>query len=321
MRFREMGIGFIIILVFVIASIIEPRFLKYNNLRSIMLYVPLMVVVAMGQLMVIVSRNIDLSIGSTLAFSGMSVGLLLIKYPDFPIWLAFLLGILIGAVLGAINGLLITGLDLPAIIVTLGTLNVYRGLSFIISGGKQIDPNYIPVDLIKLSQTSPIKVPWIVIFAIVIVIIAYIFLNYSHIGREIYAIGSNPDAAKLRGIKVKYILLLIFTITGAVAGFAGILYASRFGYVNPGITGVGFELKVIAATVIGGASITGGIGTVLGAVLGCTLLGVVNTALSVLGISAFWQKASYGIIILVALIVDKLIRNKLEHQGKRGERA
>ena len=316
-QFREIGISATAVLAFVVIAIIEPRFLMYGNLRSVMLYIPLIVVVAMGQMMVIITRNIDLSVGSILGFSGIAVGLLFIKYSNFSILLSFILGVVIGAALGAFNGLLITKLKLPSIIVTLGTLSLYRGLLFIISGGRQIDPNYIPEKLIKLSQTSPVVIPWIVIFAAVIAVLTALFFKFSHIGRELYAIGSNPTAAILRGINVQGVLLLIFTLSGACAGFAGIMYASRFGYVNPGMTGVGFEFTVIAATIIGGTSVAGGSGSVLGTVIGCVLLGIVNTALAVLGVSAFWQQAMYGIIIIAALLIDKTIQNRVMATLKR----
>ncbi|MCL5046306.1 MAG: ABC transporter permease [Actinobacteria bacterium] len=320
MRFRELGIFAVVALVFAVAALAEPRFLAPFNLRSILLYIPLITVVAMGEMMVIVSRNIDLSVGSILGFSGIVVGMIFIKNPTFPIWLAALIGVLIGAGLGAVNGLLVTWLRLPAIIATLGTLSVYRGLLFIISGGRQIDPNYIPEELIRLSQTSPVGIPWIVIFAAIIAVASAFFLRHTYMGREVYAIGSNPLAARLRGINVDRIVLLIFTLTGAGAGLAGIMYASRFGYVNPGQTGAGFELTVIAAAVIGGTSVAGGSGTVLGTVLGCLLLGVLNVALAVLGISAFWQLATYGVAILLALVVDTLIQGQLNRVATRGMR-
>jgi len=321
LHFREFGIGVIVVLVFVVASIIQPRFLTYGNIESILLYIPLVMVVSMGEMMVIVSRNFDLSVGSILGCSGIMVGLIFIKDPGFPIFPAFIIAVLIGAVLGAINGLLVTRLKLPAIIATLGTLNIYRGILYIASGGRQVDPNDIPENLIRLSQTSPIKVPWIVIFPIILAVIAYIFLRYSHIGREIYAVGTNPVAAKLRGINVNMVVQLVFTISGSCAGLAGIMYASRFGMLNPNQTGVGFEFIVIAATIIGGTSVNGGFGSVLGSVLGCMLLGVVNTALAVLGVPAFWQQATYGIIIIAALIIDKVVQDQLKFAIVRGESA
>jgi len=146
-------------------------------------------------------------------------------------------------------------------------------------------------------------------------------MKYTHLGREIYAFGSNKKAARLRGINMDKLIILTYGIAGALAGFAGIMYASRFGYVNPGMSGVGFEFTVIAATIIGGVTVTGGSGSVFGVVMGCILLGIVNTALAVLGISAFWQQAMYGIIIILALIIDKLLQNRMSFIKKGNQNA
>jgi rhamnose transport system permease protein len=200
----------------------------------------------------------------------------------------------------------------PAIIATLGTLSVYRGLIFIVSGGRQVEAHDIPPELVRLSQTSPIGVPWIVIFALVVAGIVHFLLRYTRAGREIYAIGSNPVAARLRGIPVDRVVFMTFALTGALCGLAGIMYISRFGFVYPAKTGAGFELSVIAATIIGGTNIMGGSGSVGGTILGCLLLGVIENALDVAHLSAFWQLAIYGIIILIAVAVDSLIRQRLE---------
>lgn len=181
-----------------------------------------------------------------------------------------------------------------------------------------MDPNYIPPELIALSQGSPISVPWIVIFAAIVAVGAFLFMRYTHTGRQVYAIGSNPLAASLRGIAVQRVTFLVFTLCGAAAGLAGIMYASRHGYINPGDTGVGFELVVISATVIGGTNVFGGYGSVVGTVLGCLLLGVINTALFILGISGFWQLATYGLAILLAVTVDTAIQRSLGRRTAGG---
>jgi rhamnose transport system permease protein len=311
MRFRELGVAIVVLLLFIIAASMDRRFLQSDILRKILLYIPLIVVVAMGQMMVIVSRNIDLSVGSVLAFSAIVVGFFLKAHPDFPLLLAALFALLIGAGLGLLNGILVAFLRVPSIIATLGTLSAYRGLVFIYSKGDQVDPNFIPEKLIRLSQ-YPATLPWIVIFAAFLAILSYLFLKYVRLGREIFAIGSNPTAAILRGIPVKRNLAIIFTITGALSGLAGLMYASRFGFINPSKTGDGFELIVISAVVIGGTSVFGGSGSVLGTVLGCVLLGAVNIALSVLDVAAFYQLAIYGGAILIAAIVDRGIQRLSE---------
>jgi rhamnose transport system permease protein len=162
-----------------------------------------------------------------------------------------------------------------------------------------------------MSQTSPFfGIPWLVLIAFAVAGLTYLFLDHSRIGRQIYALGSNPEAAPLRGIKVFRVTLLVFALSGALAGLAGVMYASRFGYVNPGITGVGFEFTVIAAVVVGGVSINGGVGTVLGTVLGVLLLGMVSVALPLLGVSGFWQDVFNGAVIVLALLLDKQVRDR-----------
>jgi len=242
------------------------------------------------------------------------VGMTFRDNPGFDIFLGTFLGILIGAVLGAINGGLIAWAKIPPIITTLGTLSAYRGLTFVVSGGAQIDPNYVPTDLIRWSQVGPFgieEVPWVVVIAAIVAVLAFLFLRFIKTGRNVYAIGSNPDAAQLRGVPVNITKFVVYTITGAMAGLAGILYASRFGFVNPGQTGVGLELTVIAAVVIGGTNVFGGSGSVFGVVLGCLLLGTINVALAVLGIGATWQVAVYGFVILLAVVMDAIIQTEL----------
>lgn len=308
LRAREAGIAVMLVLFTVVVGIIEPRYLTGETLGIVLLSVPLILVAAIGQMMVLVARHVDLSIGSALGFSAIVAGMLFRDVPDFPLWAGFAAAIATGGLLGLFNGLVVTQFNLPSIIVTLGTLSLFRGLLFIISGSKQIDPNDIPEPLIRMAQTSPIDVPWIVLIAFALAIAAHIFLRHSWIGREIYAIGSNPPAARLRGIRIKPLTILVFVLSGACAGLAGIMYAGRFGYVNPGITGVGFEFTVIAAVVIGGVSINGGVGSMLGTTLGVLLLGSVTVALSILGVSGFWQNAIYGAIIILGLVIDRTVR-------------
>lgn len=313
-RVREIAI--VILLAVIVASIVavQPRFLSPFNIRSILLWVPLLTVVAMGQMMVIIIRGIDVSVGSTLGFAGIVVGMIFRDHPGFNIYLGTMLAILLGAILGAINGALIAWLKIPPIITTLGTLSAYRGLVFIVSGGRQIDPNHVPTVLIRWSQRGPFGFqyfPWVVVIALTVAVLTYLFLRYTQVGRNVYTLGSNPEAAQLRGIPVERTTFLVYTLTGAAAGLAGILYASRFGFVNPGETGVGFELTVIAAVVLGGTSVLGGSGSVVGVALGCLLLGTINVALAVLGVASTWQLAAYGVVILLTVIVDALLQQHL----------
>ncbi len=308
---REMGILVVIILFCLVVGILRPRFLTLDNLRVMLLLVPLIMIAAMGQMLVIVARHVDLSVGSTLGFAAMMTALMFKLQPEIPFYLGFPVAMAIGAVLGLLNGITVVVFRLPAIIVTLGTLYLYRGLTFIASGAKQIDRQFIPGPLKAMSANSPTyAVPWILIIALAVVLITYWFANHTRIGRQVYALGSNPVAAPLRGISVTAVTLTVFSISGALAGLAGILYASRWGFVNPSNTGWGFEFQVIAAVVIGGVSINGGVGSVLGVVLGVLLLGCVSSALPLLNIPGTVQSAIYGLVIIIALVIDQTVRER-----------
>ena len=239
---REMGILVVIILFCIAVGLVKPRFLTLDNFRTMLMLIPLIMIAAMGQMLVIIARHVDLSVGSTLGFAAMMTALMFKLQPDIPWFLGFPLAIGIGAVLGFMNGLTVILFRLPAIIVTLGTLYLYRGLTFIASGAKQIDRQFIPGPLKAMSANAPnFWFPWILIIALAVVLITYWFANHSRLGRQIYAIGSNPVAAPLRGIPVTAVTLTVFSISGALAGLAGIMYASRWGFVNPSNTGWGFE--------------------------------------------------------------------------------
>lgn len=308
---REAGILVMIILVCLAVGLARPHFLTVNSLRIILLLVPLIMIVAMGQMMVLVARHVDLSVGSILGLSAMVTGMMFKFYPE--IWwpVGFLVAIGTGALLGLFNGAVVTIFRLPAIIVTLGTLNLFRGLTYIISNARQIDRQYVPSALKAMSQTSPVfGIPWIILMAFAVAILTYVFLMHTRVGRQIYALGSNPSAAPLRGIDADKVTMLVFVICGALSGLAGIMYASRWGFVNPSNTGAGFEFQVIAAVVIGGVSINGGVGTVLGTVLGVLLLGCVAAALPLLGIPGTTQNAIYGAVILIALLIDRTVRQQ-----------
>ncbi|MEX1181219.1 MAG: ABC transporter permease [Cucumibacter sp.] len=308
---REAGIFVMIVLFCAVVGLMRPRFLTLDELRIILLLVPLIMIGAMAQMLVIVARHVDLSIGSMLGFSAIVSGMMYRYYPEVPWWTGFFVSVGIGSGLGLINGLLITVFRLPAIIVTLGTLSLYRGLTFIVSNARQIDRQYIPSELKALSQTSPIfGIPWIIFLAFGVALATYLFTMHTRVGRQIYALGSNPVAAPLRGIRVNSVTLMVFTISGALSGLAGILYASRWGFVNPSNTGTGFEFQVIAAVVIGGVSINGGVGTVLGTVLGVLLLGCVSAALPLLGVPGTTQNAIYGAVIIIALLIDRSVRQR-----------
>lgn len=307
--FREGGTLALLVLVVLFATLKEPRFLEAKTINSILLWMPLLAVVGMGQMLVIVTRGIDVSVGSIVGLAGIAAGMLFRDHPGLNLFAGTMAGVGVGLLLGMVNGAAIAWARVPPIIATLGTLSAYRGLVFILSGGKQIDSNHIPEGLTRLSIDGPIRageltVPWILVIALLIAGATAWFVRRTRTGRDIFALGSHPEAARLRGIPVSRTTFLVYAVTGALAGLAGVLYASRYGFVNPATAGQGMELSVIAAVVIGGTKVTGGSGTVLGVLLGCLLLGTINVALAVLGIAATWQLLVYGGVILIALMVE-----------------
>jgi len=313
-RAREITAFVLLLLVWGIAGMKEPRFLQPSNLNSVLLWMPLITVVAMGQMLVIVIRGIDVSVGSIIGFSGIVLGMVLRASPHAPVPLLLLVGLAVGVLWGIVNGVLVAYAKIAPVIVTIGGLSAIRGAAFILSQGKQVDSTVIPDSLTALAQggihLGPVLVSWLLVIALVVATLTAGFLHWTRLGRNIFALGSNPSAAHLRGILVPRTTLICFAASGAVAGLAGVLYAARFGFVNPGTAGQGFELNVIAAVAIGGVQMSGGRGSVLGVLLGCLLLSTINVALSVLGIDANWQLLTYGLIILIALLADALISRR-----------
>jgi rhamnose transport system permease protein len=316
----------IIIVIFAAAGIAKPDIFKNrfpSVMNSVILWMPLNLTMAMGMMLVVIVRDIDLSIGSVVAFSAMVVGIMF-RDLGIPLWLGVTLCILIGTLCGALNGFLISYIKIPAIIVTLGTMNAFRGLTFIISHGTHVTGDQMP-SAIKIPVQEGLRMgeflfPWMVLFAFIVAIFFYFMLRYSHFGREVYAVGSNREGAHLRGIDYKKTELIIFTISGFLAGITGMMSASRFGYVNPSNTGNGLEFVVISATIIGGVSVSGGKGTVVGVFLGCLLLGTVNTMIATVGIPGTVQRFCYGLIIVIALLLDQAVTGNQSRKVRKGIR-
>jgi rhamnose transport system permease protein len=292
---------------------IQPRFFSVQAIINILLFFPYLLLIALGEMIEIISRNVDLSLGSILCFAGYLLGLIFGSNPEFPILLGIVIAIVIGALLGFLNGFVVTVFKIPSVIVTLGTMYLYRGVIFYAGGGRLIENYKIPRALIRLSQVnaSVIGIPYSIIIALVAALLVAFFLRRLRLGRDIYAAGSNPKAAETRGISLKKINILVFVIAGALSGFASMIFMSRIGFMDPGSAGRGLEFTAIAAVVIGGCSMGGGVGTTLGTVIGCLMLGVINNAISITGISGYWQEAIYGFIIILSVIADNYIKQGL----------
>jgi len=267
--------------------------------------------VAIGETLVLLTGSIDLSVAATLALSGMIVGMTISGHGGIPPAVTLLMGMGVGAVLGSINGLLVTKGRIPPIIATLGTLSIYRGLVFAISGGAWVDAHEMPKSFVYLSKNTALGIPNLVLIAIVVAVIFYYFLNHTRTGREVYAVGSNPEAARVAGLRVGRILFLVYLLSGILAGMAGVLWISRYASAQSD-TAAGFELQAIAAAVVGGVSTLGGSGTIPGVLLGSLLLGIIINALNLIRISPFWKLAVQGLIILLAVVSDALMSRRLQ---------
>ncbi len=305
-RFREAGISIFILILGALVALRAPAFLTMTNFKDILLNISILSIVALAQAMVIITHGIDLSVSSMIGLVAMMVAFVMKQSPEFPVITVVLLGMALGAALGALNGVVISYGKVPPIIATLGTLSIYRGMVFFYSQGTWINSFELPRSFKLLSKGTPLGLPNMVIIALVFAALVYFFLNYTRTGRDIYAVGSNPEAAQMAGIRRQRVVFLVYLLSGLASGLAAVLWASRFESAQTN-TALGFELQTVAAAVVGGVSISGGVGTVPGVLLGALLLGLIENALPLVRISPFWQLAAQGLLILIAVVVDNLI--------------
>ncbi|MDQ2583760.1 ATPase [Saccharothrix yanglingensis] len=303
---REFGVVVALALLVLVTVLDNPAFASPQSLRDLLLGAAILVVLAVGQTVVVVSRNIDLSVGAVLGLSAFATGTLLGSAPGTPTALVVLVGVGLGALCGAVNGALVAAARVPALVITLGTLHVFRGVDHRWAGGRQVNASDMPRDFLRLGTSTVLGVPVLAIVAVVVVVVVGYCLRSYRGGRELYAIGSEPAAARLAGIPVGRRVFTAFVVCGALAGLAGVLYAARFGTLDA-TAGTGIELQVVAAAVVGGVAIFGGSGSVYGAALGALLLTTIGSSLAVLRIDPFWQQAVVGALILAAIGIDRLL--------------
>jgi rhamnose transport system permease protein len=292
-----------VVLLVVAVGLRAPVFLSAGSLANLVTDSTLLVMLALTQMLVIVTRGVDLSVASNLALSGMVAAMLGAHYPGLPLALIMLAAVAVGLALGLVNGWLIGFLELPPIVVTLGTMSVYRGAVFVLSGGAWVSAHQMPPHFIAFPLDRLLGLPHLVwIAAATLALMAWIARS-TRFGRDLYAIGNAPQCAGYIGIPSHRRLLGTYALSGAVAGLCGYLWVARYAVAYTEIA-YGFEFTVIAACVIGGVSIGGGVGTVLGATLGALFLTVISNALPVLQVSPFWQSALTGLVILVAVLIN-----------------
>ena len=320
---REFGILIALLLVIVAATIANPNFLfSSDGWRDLLLAPSLLVLLAVGQAVVIITRNVDLSVGSVLGLSAYLTGRLFIDLQGIPILAVFLIVIVFGGLLGLVNGALVAFAKVPSLVITLGTLYAYRGINVLWTGSDRINASDLPREFLGLGTGQILFIPILTIIALVVLVIAGWLMKNTRGGREFYAIGSDPAAAELYGLPVTRRLLTAFVLSGALAGLGGVLYAARYGTISSQ-AGSGWELDAVGAAVIGGVAIFGGSGTVWGAAIGAVLLLTINRALPILGIPDFWQRAVVGALIIGAIVLDRVLairqKRKLLEAREEGE--
>jgi rhamnose transport system permease protein len=309
LKSREASILLVLVLVVAAATIASPSFLfSANNWRDLLLTPSILLLLAAGQCVVIITRNVDLSVGSVLGLTAYLTGRLFVD-TGLPVAVVVLLAVLVGALLGLVNGLLVGFGRVPALVITLGTLYVYRGAVLSWAGSDRINASDLPSSFSDLGTRTVLSIPVLFIVALLVVLAVGYYLHTARGGRELYAIGSDPEAAVLYGLDVRRRVIGAFVLSGGLAGLAGVVYAARYGTVSAG-AGTGIELQAVAAVVVGGVAIFGGSGTVWGAAIGAVLLVTINRVLPIVGIPDFWQQALVGGLILSAIALDQLMSRR-----------
>jgi rhamnose transport system permease protein len=309
-RIRESGIVAVLLVFVAITASIQPRFIDQANIQFLLSNTTVYALLALGETMVVISRNVDLSVGSVLGLSAYVSTNLFGHHPGIPIPVVFLAGLGVGLACGIGNGLMVAIGRVPSLVVTLATLYIIRGIDILIVGGNEVVAQTLPNSFIAIPRANVLGVPYLAIVIAAVIGAGAYYLRSFRSGRELYAMGSNPEAARLAGIPVGRRIFTSFAISGGIAGLAGVLWAAQYQTIDS-TAGTGYELTVISAVVVGGVAIFGGSGSAVGAAVGALLLSTIASALNVLGISPFWDQAIAGFLLLVAITLDRVISLKL----------
>ena len=322
-RLKGLTLLGVLALAIVLFSLVVDDYLSARFVGRLLIAVSITAVVAAGETLVIVTRNIDLSVGSTVGVAAFLTAELLADHNGLPALIAIAFAVGVGAVLGAINGVLVAVARVPSIIVTLGTLSIFRSVLTGHAGGETIPTGDLPSWIVDLPRSTLFTIGQYQVrtmfgLALMIAVVLHLVLQYMRGGRHLYALGSNPEAARQAGLHDRRIQIAAFVACGALAGFAGFLYVGRFGTINV-TAGAGLELAAIAAAVVGGVSTLGGSGTVMGAFLGAVLIGLLDQSLArVPQISEFWRDAILGVLLLLAVLLDVTLGRRLRGRAARG---
>lgn len=307
------AIGVVLLLMIIGASIVSPYFLEYYNLQSVIRDLSFVGMIAIAQSLLLLIGELDLSVGKIASLVGIIVGMLMVNMGINP-WLSILLGLLLGLTLGAINGLIITKLRLSPMVATIGMQGVYGGINLVLTKGKTITG--IPDEIRFLGRDSIGVIPIPFIFTLLVLIGVLFLVKKTKTGRYIYAVGNNKEAAKILGIKVDKIRVMMYGIVGCISGLAGILYVARLGSAQSAV-GESWPMNSIAASVIGGVSLTGGIGNPAGALIGAAIISVIQNVIVLVGVNVYWQDAVSGIVVVLAISLSSISEMYTERKQKR----
>ena len=298
---KEVGVIFPIVFSVFIFGIINPDFYSFDNVINIFRNSSFTFITAIGMTYLLITGAFDLSVGSQMACGGLFAGLLM--QAGIPTWIAIIVGILSGVVFGFINGYIIEFIKIPPMIATMSTMMIFRGIVYVVLKGEPLYP--LPADFAAIGQGAVFNIPYIIIITVVLGIVAELVLRYTVFGRMIYAAGGNAESARLSGIPVRRVKFIIYILIGSLATFTGVLYASRFGSVQSAI-GTGSEMVIIAAAIIGGTSIAGGSGTIVGTLLGSIFMNMITNGMTLAKVSPYYQNIVIGVIIILAVSLDQL---------------
>ena len=305
----------LVIVMIVIAIFVEYRsggnFLTAENLSDMFTETSVLAICAVGMMFVMVTGGIDLSIGAIMALGAMAGCTVLKNNPGIPTIGVVAIAMAVGIISGFFNGLLVSKLKILPIIATLGTMNIYRGITYLVVKQQEMGANFL-----SLATGKVLGINNLIMIAVIVYIAAAFFMTQTRTGRKIYAVGNSEESARVSGIKTDNTLILVYTLLGVIAGLAGTLYVCKYG-VAQGETCTGYEMNVIAACVLGGVSVNGGTGRVPGVLLGAVLLGILNNAMPLIHVSSFWQEAIRGLIILLSIAANSLIQRNVEMKALR----
>ena len=310
----------LVIVMIVIAIFVEYRsggnFLTAENLSDMFTETSVLAICAVGMMFVMVTGGIDLSIGAIMALGAMAGCTVLKNNPGIPTIGVVAIAMAVGIVSGFFNGLLVSKLKILPIIATLGTMNIYRGITYLVANGSWVKQQEMGANFLSLATGKVLGINNLIMIAVIVYIAAAFFMTQTRSGRKIYAVGNSEESARVSGIKTDNTLILVYTLLGVIAGLAGTLYVCKYG-VAQGETCTGYEMNVIAACVLGGVSVNGGTGRVPGVLLGAVLLGILNNAMPLIHVSSFWQEAIRGLIILLSIAANSLIQRNVEMKALR----